>query len=216
MDTPALLASVTERFAVTGAATPPWPDPHPERTAPPEEEYARCSTPQRYRILAARAEAWTQALTAAGLASAHRAACDAGLWRDGGEQVPETARWLRPRRSGALPLLFAFRSLQGVSDAVVAVGAGEPAVPVTAQPDCGCDACDYGSQDLLEAFDEAVLAVVTGGFVHVAARRWTVVATGPGERSSQNLPGGLDPERVLEKARSGRSRHRVVCGAAWA
>ncbi|WP_340562299.1 DUF6226 family protein [Streptomyces sp. GSL17-111] len=81
MDTHALLAAVADRFAVTGAATPPWPDPHPERTAPREEEYARCSAPERYRILAARAEAWTQALTAAGLASAHRAACDAGLWR---------------------------------------------------------------------------------------------------------------------------------------
>lgn len=32
-------------------------------------------------------------------------------------------------------------------------------------PDCGCDACDSGSDDLLEVMDREVLGVVSGAFV---------------------------------------------------
>ena len=35
-------------------------------------------------------------------------------------------------------------------------------------PDCGCDACDFGSDDLLEEIDDSVLDVVSGLFTY----RW--------------------------------------------
>ncbi|MCY3863114.1 MAG: DUF6226 family protein [bacterium] len=49
--------------------------------------------------------------------------------------------------------------LVGAVDAGVSLGVGDPAVLVLAAPDCGCDACDSGSQD---ALDEYMLSVVTG------------------------------------------------------
>src|SRR5699024_2075680 len=57
-----LLADVEHAFAVTGADTPPWPDPHlgpGGRDVPVrEEEYSRCLDPGKYRIVVTRAEAW--------------------------------------------------------------------------------------------------------------------------------------------------------------
>lgn len=39
---------------------------------------------------------------------------------------------------------------------------GDPAVLLETLLDCGCDACDSGSRDLLEVLDETVLSVVDG------------------------------------------------------
>lgn len=55
---------------------------------------------------------------------------------------------------------------------VVTVGVLEPTVEVTRQPDCGCDACDSGSTDLLEAVDNAVAAVIGGPYVVLRGRGW--------------------------------------------
>jgi len=52
--------------------------------------------------------------------------------------------------------------LVGAVDAGVSLGVGDPAVLVLAAPDCGCDACDSGSQDALDELDEYMLSVVTG------------------------------------------------------
>ncbi|MDN6303852.1 MAG: DUF6226 family protein, partial [Brachybacterium sp.] len=67
-----LLADGERAFAVTGADTPPWPDPHlgPGGREVPvrEEEYSRCLDPGKHRILGARAEAWALVLTERGWA----------------------------------------------------------------------------------------------------------------------------------------------------
>ncbi|WFR71554.1 DUF6226 family protein [Prescottella defluvii] len=44
----------------------------------------------------------------------------------------------------------------------VTVAAGDPAVRLAEIPDCGCDACDRGSAELLEDMDKWVLSVVDG------------------------------------------------------
>ena len=57
-----------------------------------------------------------------------------------------------------------------VMDFIVAVAA--PDVVVERQPDCGCDACDSGSTDLLEAVDATIRHVVGGPFVVLRGRNW--------------------------------------------
>jgi hypothetical protein len=45
-------------------------------------------------------------------------------------------------------------------------------VVVETQPDCGCDACDSGSSDLIGAIDEAIRHVVGGPFVVLRGKGW--------------------------------------------
>lgn len=217
MDRRTLLSEVEAAFAVTGAGTPGWPDPHGGTREPRPEEYSRCPDPGKYRILAARGAAWVDVLTRLGLADEEAVDDEARAWRDE-PRDRETGRLvrLRPRRSGAIPLLFAFRAMLGVPDTVVDIGAGEPAVRLETVPDCGCDACDDGSEGILEVLDRQVLGVVSGDLVHVTTSAYTVMSVGDGwsahGRTSRRRP---DVERILADARAGRSRHRVVRGESW-
>jgi Family of unknown function (DUF6226) len=214
VDVTDLEAEVASAFRVTGASTPGWPDPHEDDPTPGEEEYSRCLDPYKYRIVCARADAWVVALTRLGLAHA-RAVPVTGLWRDEPDRLlPDRAVLLEPVQPGALPLVLAHRNGSEGRAASVQVGAGHPAVLVGSSPDCGCDACDLGSAHHLEELDAAVLPVVTGELVHVRAPRVTVMSTGTGWQVSGSLR-RVDAERMLEKARAGRSRHRVVRGDRW-
>lgn len=219
MEPQRLLDAVADAFATTGAGTPPWPNPHPGGEDPLDDEYERCLDPGKYRILGARAEAWTQALTGLELAAAEHVADPRAAWRederDREADESDHAVRLRPHRAGASPLLLGFASVDGVPGSLIRIGAGDPAVSVGAQPTCGCDACDDGSESLLEAFDEDVLAVVTGEFLHLGGGRDTVVATGDGW-SAVGRFAGADVDALLEEARAGLSGHRVVTGAPWA
>ena len=58
-----LQVAVEDAFAITSRETPPWPDPHPDHAAKPQEAYSRLTNPVRWRILRARTEAWLIALT---------------------------------------------------------------------------------------------------------------------------------------------------------
>jgi uncharacterized protein (UPF0548 family) len=42
------------------------------------------------------------------------------------------------------------------------VGVGDPPLVLASLPDCGCDACDSGSGDLLEQLDQVILSIVDG------------------------------------------------------
>jgi hypothetical protein len=214
MDIATLQGAVDAAFAVTGASTPPWPDPHPNK-APADEEYSRCLDPGRYRILAARVDAWTQVLTSAGLAAVEPVPDVAGVWRDEVSRKPVTAVWVHPARTGALPLLVGYRPLDDVADAIVVLGAGRPAVLLTELPFCGCDACDDGSAYLLGELDEHIAAVVSGALVQVTTPSGTVVTTGRGWTADGRLGSPRDIEGLLERARRGQSQYRTVAGVAW-
>ena len=54
-----------------------------------------------------------------------------------------------PRTAEALPLVVARSRLAEVEDAGVTLGVGDPVAVLAVIPDCGCDACDSGSQDAL-------------------------------------------------------------------
>ncbi|NEB75631.1 hypothetical protein G3I40_10385 [Streptomyces sp. SID14478] len=215
MEQIALRRAVDEEFAMTGAQTPPWPDPH--RDAPvTDEEYSRCLDPGKYRILAARVEAWTRVLTRFGLARAEPVDDPKAVWRsDPGVPVTEAVR-LSPVRGGAVPLVVGFSAIDQVPRTITVLGAGAPAVALERLPDCGCDACDDGSANLLEMVDDAVLAVVQGSFTHVdAGRGRRIVALGD-DWSATDWDGSLPPvAEALAAARADRSPYEVVRGTAW-
>lgn len=198
-----LLADVEEAFAETGADTPSWEDPHRgpdgEDRDSLEEEYSRCLEPGKYRILWARAEAWTRVLTARGWATREDAETGdlrAGVrWATPPRLPLHRTTVLRPRRPGTLPLVLAHTAPDDEAgstdpeggDALIlglVVGIGDPAVPVSTTPVCGCDACDSGSRDLLEDLDRTLLSIVDGSFETVLSPGWT------SQRTSFGASGG--------------------------
>lgn len=216
VDVDTVCTAVVEAFAETGAATAPWPDPHqPGQPAP--DEYSRCLDPAKYRIVGARVEAWLRAVSELGLAIVSAVEDVGTVWREEPPyRVPMVteARWVRPRRSGALPLLVCLRSFDGVPDNVVTLGAGEPAVEVATLPDCGCDACDHGADQLLEELDEHLLDVSSGAFVWVKTPGGVVRGRRIGWSANGLGEFGVI-EQALAEALAGRSRHPVVHGACW-
>ena len=182
-----LLDAVDEAFAITGHGLAHWPDPHPDRM-PRDEEYSRLSDPAKWRIVGARADAWLIALHAAGLAEVERKAPI--RWEAPPRAVVSRADRLAPHVADGLPLVAARSHLGPVDDGGVTLGVGDPAVPIAWIPDCGCDACDSGSQDVLDELDEAIVGVVSGAFRRLASGdrvitvigtdRWSGSSTGSG------------------------------------
>lgn len=153
---------------------PTWPDPHPGRTSPQDEEYSRLSDPGRYRIVHARARTWATVLgSALGARSEGLARASAA---DAGSNAFDRGVRLVPRHPDALPLLLLERDVptepKRATLAVLDIAVARPDVVVETQPDCGCDACDSGSSDLLEAVDAAIRHIVGGPFVVLRGENW--------------------------------------------
>ncbi|MEZ5298633.1 MAG: DUF6226 family protein [Ilumatobacteraceae bacterium] len=162
-----LLAAVETAFETTGRDLSPWDDPHPDRS-PLDEEYSRLLDPAKWRIVGARVDAWVEALVGAGLADVER---DATVdWVDDPGTISYRTDRLAPRRDGAVPLVVRRNRIEGVDGAGITLGAGAPAVVVESIPDCGCDACDSGSQDVLDQVDECIGGIVRGEFRHLRRR----------------------------------------------
>ena len=163
----ALVASSYERLDLPG-----WLDPHPGMTSPWDEEYSRVTDPGRYRIVHARARAWATVLEdALGVRSEvlePAPAAGTGAFDRGLRMVPGHA--------DALPLLLLERDVPTqpgqAALAVLNIAVVRSDVVVEAQPDCGCDACDSGSSDLLEAVDAAIRHIVGGPFVVLRGHKW--------------------------------------------
>lgn len=207
-----LLAGVERAFAVTGADTPGWPDPHPDRD-PAEEEYSRCLDPGKYRILGSRLDAWAQVLADRGLAVVRDV--EPGAWVDAPRRTDELARVraFEPVASGGLTLLAATtlvdREPFGVDLGLSAPGL--PTVLLDTVPDCGCDACDSGSADLLEALDGWMLTVARGGVVHARSSTAHISRTFHGWSSSGG--GALEP--WLDEALEPPAGVRRWVGTPW-
>jgi hypothetical protein len=156
---------------------PSWPDPHPSGGEPRPEEYSRVTGPERYRIVHARARVWTdqlQNIDGVGvdvewLAPAH--------FESGGRRF-EFGRGARitPARAEALPLFLLERDVSVAGhtkpSAVLYISIVRPGIVVGEIPDCGCDACDRGSDDLLEFIDDTIGYVIGGPFVALRAEHW--------------------------------------------
>lgn len=174
---PELLAAVDAAFEITRRGLAQWPDPHPDRS-PLDVEYSRLTDPGRWRIIGARVDAWFVALVAAGLAAVER---DASIrWRVNPRTVISRTDRIAPVAAGALPFIVGRSQIGDIEDAGVTLGVGDPAVCVTWFPDCGCDACDSGSQDELDHLDSHVHSIVSGAFRRLSAgdREITVIGEG--------------------------------------
>lgn len=153
---------------------PTWPDPHHRGAAPRDDEYSRLTDPGRYRIVHARARAWAAVLENA--VGAHSEVLAPAPAADAGAQSFDRGVRLVPRHPDALPLLLLERDVPTRPDAgtlaVLTIAVARPEIVVETQPDCGCDACDSGSSDLLEAVDAAVRHIVGGPFVVLRGKKW--------------------------------------------
>jgi hypothetical protein len=179
-----------------------WPDPHPERD-PDTDEYSRVTDPERYRVVGARAEAWIAVLVRLGLAEAGPVPVP-----DGGAAVQ-----LLPFAPDAQPVLVTTRELEGVPGAVVDLAVGDPPVSGAMQPDCGCDACDSGSADLLDAVDDAFVRLLGGRLAVVVGKDWQIIATADGWSASSSP---YDTEDAIARARRGEQLgERTFLGSSW-
>lgn len=168
-----LQAQVSARYARLGM--PSWDDPHSDMDLPLDEEYSRVTEPERYGIVHARARVWIDVLgEMAGaeterLTPVPRAEGGHSSWFDRGVRVTSP-------RSGTLPLLLLERDVWlPESDGFLAgldISVVRPNYVLEMLPSCGCDACDPGSEYLLQETDEAIGAVVDGPFVMLRGKGW--------------------------------------------
>jgi hypothetical protein len=204
---------VDEAFARRRGDLADWPDPHPGGTPAHEEEYSRCEDPGRYRLLGVRADAWVEAVVAAGLGSATPVPVGQVAWAEETFVRPTRATALRGRE-GTVPVVVAWAALHDAEDAVVLVGAGEPIHVLERQPDCGCDACDTGSADLLSTVDDAFVLALSGG-VHVVREGGRVVTRTLDGRSANGRFAPGEEQRWVADAAAGRRTDGVLRGEPW-
>lgn len=182
---------------------PSWPDPHPGGTSPANEEYSRVTAPQRYRIVQARAAAWVEhvsALPGIEVEPVEPAALD---------QVGQRGRVTRAVRlsstcPGTLPLLLVTTEVPLEREAgtltVLHLCAAPRSVVLGMLPDCGCDACDSGSQDLLGAVDDIISDFVSGPTVLLRGSGW-YADWRPGGGASGGDGNGPDHRQMMELCR---------------
>lgn len=195
-----LMERVDRAFDQVSPKPDPWPDPHPDRS-PSDDEYSRVTNPERWRIVGARADAWLEALGAAGLATIER---DADVeWVEQRSPVITRSDLARPRVTGGLPLILARSRIETVDDGGLTIGVGDPAVVHDWIPDCGCDACDSGSQDALDQLDDYLTGIVTGEFRRLQrrGRTITVISSSSRRQSSSGRRSLIDADRVLADPR---------------
>lgn len=176
-----LFAEVEAEFQRHAGATPGWEDPHevdgyewgPDGSVP-EEEYSRVTDVGKYDIVRVRVESWVTVLERRG---ARRLDPTAVPWFDEDAFMTSADEWivLTGVREGSLPLIIGVSRAGKRSDGEefigsIVIGAGSPALSFGRIPDCGCDACDTGSDPLLEEVDRAVFPVVDGSLEMKAGR----------------------------------------------
>ncbi len=167
---PRLRAEVARRYAALDL--PAWPAPHPDGAPPREEEYSRVTDPQRYRIAGARARVWAEVLAEAGAVvvpdPVRGIPLDEAGRADLAVPVDRALRVAPPAGvDGASPWWLLETDVPQDDDGgvlpVLRVAVGAPGQVHALLPDCGCDACDPGSDELLEAVDQAVVRAVGTG-----------------------------------------------------
>ena len=205
---PELLTAVELAFEITGRGLRPWPDPHPDRS-PLAEQYSRLLDPAKWRIIGARSDAWSKALTDNGVAVIER---DVSVdWQDPpGPAITRTDR-IVPVAAGALPIVVARSRLDDIDDAGVVLGVGHPSVLVALFPDCGCDACDSGSQDELDHLDRHMLGIVAGRFRRLTRRgRQITTIDADGSSGSGKFGRGERRQNPRRSSRLARAVRHIV------
>jgi Family of unknown function (DUF6226) len=192
-----LQGALEAAFVQTSRDATPWPDPHPNRRSVPEEAYSRLTDPAKWQILGARTDAWLIALVESGLATVEP---DADVtWQTEPPPVISRVERVIPVIAGALELVIAHSQIGDVNDAGVVLGVGNPAECINWFPDCGCEACDSGSQNELDHLDNHLLGIVTGTFRRLTdgKRVITVIDDDRWTATDFFVSTGLQVEQVL-------------------
>lgn len=158
-------AAVEANYTRTRADLTQWPDPHGWDQEPRQEEYSRVSHPERYLLLGVRVDAWLAVLVGRGIAEVEDIGADASAWSARVVPLIDRTRQQRitPRHSpNAASLLISRQRREDVADLFLAIGMGDPAELIGLVPFCGCDACDDGSEPLIEQIDNAFEHVLFG------------------------------------------------------
>ena len=208
MDRAQVMARVEDTFAGTSRGLSPWPDPRPDGRSPREEEYSRLLDPEKYRLLSARFEAWAEVLTAEGWC---RRFPDTQVeWVASPGVLVTRTELLDPVHAGVLPLAAIHSRIDTCDEAGLVLGVGTPAREVASLPGCGCDACDDGSEPLLEELDEVLWALVSGTFLEVRdGDRWARTFGG-GRGAAQDLAAGEFHAWIADPG-----DRTVITGSAW-
>lgn len=205
-----LAAAVEEAFAELAPWLAQWDDPHPPpKRIVADEEYSRVTNPAKWRIAGVRADAWAATLVAHGLATV---VVDATVeWETTAPTEVTRTDLVVPEVADGLALVVGRSRIGSVADAGLTLGVGVPAAFVVAIPDCGCDACDSGSADVLAEVDAWIGGVVAGTFRHLVRSSGTITVRGPDLRSAAYVP--PLPDVVFGERPSGWSRHPGPDGA---
>jgi len=194
-------AQVAASYARLGL--PSWPDPHPAIASPVLEEYSRVTSPERYRVVEARASVWAEVLSTlpsvevepVALTDLDRVAQAGGA--TAGVRVSST-------RLGTLPLLLVTEQVPlaegGQTMAVLRICVDRASVVLASAPECGCDACDSGSHSLLEAIDDTISEFVGGPSVLLRGPDW-YADWRPGGGSSGGEGRGPDHDQMMQLCR---------------
>lgn len=162
----------------------------------------------KYRILGSRVDAWVTVICERGIAGSREVSAE--LWL-GGHRPPdqhERVRRLEPVAVDGLQLLLATTLVDGQPFGldVGICSDDERPVLLAMVPDCGCDACDSGSADLLADLDGWVYTVARGGVVHARRGEHTATRTrdglasanrGDASRLDEPSPAPADAQRWL-------------------
>lgn len=205
-----LVGAVDRAFARRDPALVTWPDPHTGGRESLPEEYSRVTDAAKWRILGARVDAWVRVLLDRRLAAVHPIDLREITWAP---PVPRFTSAVRvvPVAAGALPLIVVRNAIDDVPDAGITLGLGDPAECVGWFPDCGCDACDNGSEPHLDTLDEYLLAIVGGRYRRLTRGDRVIVDLAPtGWRASGECDDG-EVKRILADPRG----WRVLSGAPW-
>ncbi|MGO3152313.1 MAG: DUF6226 family protein [Galactobacter sp.] len=160
-----IMTEVEEAFAETGAGTPHWESPREEVI--PEAWYERVTRPERYEILWARAAAWEQVIMEHEWAQRAEQNVDELVWAEEKPFAKRPVVILEPLQPGGGVLALA-RTGTSTGDVTpgVFVATGHPLMaPLGIVPDCGCDACDGGSAELIEDLDQSIIPILDGSLV---------------------------------------------------
>jgi hypothetical protein len=186
-----VLGAVDELFAAGSPRT--WPAPRPARQSPAGEEYSRLLDPGKYETIQQRCRAWITALCDAGVATTRSAPGE--LDHLGHVETVE----LTPTAPGAVP---AFVHFTGDHLPGVVLALGIPTAIITVIPPCGCDACDDGSEPLLDEVDNVFTSIALGDAAveHTATSRRVRLIGGGASGSAPHddlIPGRWEGEPWL-------------------
>ena len=208
MDDLELRRAVDASFERLSEGLTSWSNPH-ARNSPHDDEYSRVTDARKWLIVGVRCDAWMDALAGAGLGVVER---DVSVsWEAPPNAVISVTDRIIPNAVGALEIVVARGRIGDVVDAGVTIGVGDPVVDLVGIPDCGCDACDSGSQIEIDLVDDWIGGIVSGAFRRLSKGDRHITVIGADGWSAVGLRGRDKPEKIIADAK----KWTELSGSSW-